>query len=196
MTRSKLLLLLFTIIAAALLIFNLFCLLSNTKLKDNNSVYADCTNNTIVLRLDRQSDICYFYGIYFEKMANNEMSKSEFLQYALGTELITREDMLNGFYSLQFEDNSEIADAIHTMSYSTYISKEALNILTIDDMNRLSELYFQLSKLFGRNNKQSLSYFVSKNDLDNPDSISASKKICALSDQIVNFFENSNVLDR
>lgn len=155
--------------------------------EDNKSVYIDCANSTIVLRLDRQCDICYYYGICLDRIANSQMSKEEFSQYALGTELLTREDMLNGFYTLRFGDSGEIADALHTMSHSSYISQRILNVLSADDMASLSELYFELSELFDRNNKQSLSYFVSINDLDDPGAISASKKICALSDQIMKF---------
>ena len=156
------------------LCFNFVLIASFVPTKERYNPYHDWVDNTVTLRIDKQSDIFYMYSVYLKKLHDNTCSADELSGYALAVLEFSNPEIVQGAFDLRLKQNEQIKKLFQEISYAGYLYFSLEKVLTLEDREiiQLQNLYLDLSNLLDRNKtNKSLAYYIFLNDFESDRSI-------------------------
>lgn len=164
---------LLTMCVVLLLISLTFNIILLNKMESNNihKAYHGYFPYLLVTKLDRQSHILDYIGIYCNKVQDGEMTVGELKFYLKGVKHYTQNDIFAGLHNILYESNEGIKDTLIEISGVICTTDEIIEYASLNDLDELSEIYAELGNLLDRNNKEdSLTYYLLKNSYDDSNS--------------------------
>lgn len=156
------------IILVILLISNLNLIRNSNRDSESNNQLNSYLNYTIVLRIDRQCDIYDNYVGYLEKIKDNNSGIEEFNAYVKGIKMFAQQDILNGIYNSQLENNSELNKLMRELYFTLDLDFDIMKHMDNEDIDKMINIYNELIELLNRNNKEaSLTYYIFRGDINN-----------------------------